>query len=95
MAVDDRRKSCRGRIQVHFSDFMDHIEEGRLDLHDLGLSKGSGPFTPIHIPLYGNDRSQLSKGIKHQCPADVARMDDKVHPIKDLGYFRSHESVGV
>lgn len=95
MTSDHHAEACRGRIYVHFGDIMQHVNADALELEREPLGEFDAPRILVIVAADDINRGNGGERIDHACAADIASMNDALHPSQRLERFRSHQAVRI
>lgn len=95
MTSDHHAEACRGRVHVHLIDIMQHVNPDTLKLERQPRRELDTPGVFVIVAADHIDRRNSVQRIDHARAADVARVDDTVHPCQRSKRLRPDQAVRI
>jgi hypothetical protein len=95
MTGDDDATTAGGRLGPQVMEIMKHLDvdprQGQREPYGHPLRPG----IPVIVATHGVNRSNGLQAFKHFATANIAGMDDVLHPRQRLNRFGSKQSMGI
>jgi len=92
---DHDREGGGNRVEVEVCEVVEQVDEGGLDLDDLGVGQALGPGALVVVAPDGDDRRKLRERCEDLRPADIPGMEDVRAALQGSQGLGPHETMRV
>lgn len=95
VAADDGGEAGGGGVQVEVVDGVDEVEEGAVELDDVGWGQVGAGAVGVDVAADGGDGGYGAEGAEDLDVADVAGMENMIDAVEGGDGLGAEEAVGV